>query len=315
MKLAFMGTPEFALPSLKALIEERGHVLSCIITQPDKPKGRGRSLQSPPVKELALRYSLPVFQPERLKANQEIHRTLESHGLDAVVVVAYGKMIPDEMLELPRYGFINVHASLLPEFRGAAPINRAIMSGRKKTGVSIMKVESEMDAGPVYLQAETPITEEDDAVSLLERLSSIGAQKLLETLSLISQDNLEPIPQDHSRATYAPMIRREEGKIDWEKDVEEIHNTVRGLVPWPCAYTYLESRILKILKTACIRTTTDLKPGTLIKEGSTLKVVCSGGFLSLLRLQLEGKRPMDSQAFACGLRHGITILGHSGEPS
>ncbi|HDP26377.1 MAG TPA: methionyl-tRNA formyltransferase [Deltaproteobacteria bacterium] len=313
MRLAFMGTPDFALPTLESLLEAKEHKLSCVVTQPDKPRGRGRILSVPPVKVLAKTHGLPVFQPEKLKANEELFRKMISSDLDAVVVVAYGKMIPDEMLGIPRYGFINVHASLLPEFRGASPINRAIMSGATKTGITIMKIEHDMDAGPVYLQEEFPIRQDDDAVSLSHSLSLLGARMLQKTLSLIAADALQPVPQDDSKATYAPIIHREEGNIDWNKDVEDVHNMVRGLLPWPCAYTSLNNRMLKILKTSVTRGSTGFNPGTLIKERSSLKVACSGGFLTLHRLQLEGKNPMDGPAFACGLKQNRLVLGQTGE--
>lgn len=309
MRLAFMGTPEFALPTLKALILEKSHEVSIVITQPDKPKGRGRQLQMPPVKLLALEHGIPVFQPRKLKENPEILEAVKKENLDAVIVVAYGKMIPDKMLGLPKHGFVNVHASLLPRFRGAAPINRAIIEGCTVTGVSIMQIDSGMDSGPVFLEAKAPITDEDDAISLSHRLSELGAEKLLEALTLLGQGNIKAVPQRHEEATYAPMLAKEEGEIDWGKDPKTIHNMIRGLVPWPCAYTYLEAKILKILRSRYELGTHDRPVGTMLKDGQGLKIACSGGFIVPENLQLEGKKAMDGHAFSVGLHAREMMLG------
>ncbi len=310
MRLVFMGTPEFALPCLKALIREH-HIVS-VITQPDKPSGRGRRLQMPPVKQEALSHGIQVFQPQRLKENAEIAKILRDLSPDAVVVVAYGKMIPDEMLLIPRHGFINVHASLLPRFRGAAPINRAILQGCSRTGVSIMKVESGMDSGPVFLRSEVAIPEDEDALGLSSRLSALGAEKLLETLRLLEQGKIEPVPQEHEKATYAPMLKKEEGKIDWSKDPRSIHNMVRGLVPWPCAYTRLGTKVLRILRSTYLYQEHELPFGTMSRDGHSLRIACRGGFLVPQALQLEGKKAMDSRAFSNGLHSPRVMLGETG---
>lgn len=309
MRLAFMGTPEFALPTLKALIHEKAHEVSLVITQPDKPKGRGRQLQMPPVKLLALEHGIPVLQPLKLKGNPEIIEAVKKENLDAVIVVAYGKMISDEMLILPKHGFINAHASLLPRFRGAAPINRAIIEGCTVTGVSIMQIDSGMDSGPVFLEAQTQITDQDDAIRLSQRLSELGASKLLEVLGRLGQGNIESVPQRHEQATYAAMLTKEEGEIDWSKDPKTIHNKIRGLVPWPCAYTYLQGKILKILRSRYELTLHDLPEGTMLKEGQGLKVACPGGFVIPESMQLEGKKAMDSRAFSLGLHAVEMMLG------
>jgi methionyl-tRNA formyltransferase len=309
MRLAFMGTPDFALPTLRALIDTALHEVVLVITQPDKPKGRGRQLQAPPVKQLALEMGIPVLQPERLKHNDEIYSSLTEAGLDAVIVVAYGKMIPADMLEIPRHGFINVHASLLPFYRGAAPINRAILAGEPTTGVSIMRIDAGMDSGPVFLQAETPIEESEDAEILSKRLSELGAIKLTETLELLGKGQLSPTPQDHERATYAPMLKKEEGEIDWGNDVKTIHNMIRAFVPWPCAYTYMGTKTLKIWSGSCRSETHEIINGTLVKDGARLKIACSGGFIIPHVLQLEGKKAMESNAFSCGIHESRMMLG------
>lgn len=309
MKLAFMGTPDFALPTLKALIEDPKHEVTGVFTQPDKPRGRGRHLQAPSVKQLAIEFGLPVFQPNRLKDNDEIYTFLRKSDLDAVIVVAYGKMIPDDMLEIPRLGFINVHASLLPFFRGAAPINRAILNGSKTTGVSIMDIDSGMDSGPVYLQAEMTIDENEDATELSGKLSVLGAEKLIETLALLGKGEIEPKPQKHDKASFAPMLKKEEGKIDWNNDPVTIHNMIRALVPWPCAYTSMGRKTLKIWKGTYILEDHSLPNGTLVKTGIDLKIACSGGYIIPHILQVEGKRSMESSAFSCGLHLSQIVLG------
>jgi methionyl-tRNA formyltransferase len=313
MKLAFMGTPEFALSALSSLINAQEHDLTLVITQADKPKGRGMQTQSPPVKELALRYGLQVFQPATLKNNIEFLDLMRHGAFDAVIVVAYGKMIPAEILPLPRFGFINVHASLLPEFRGASPINRAILAGRKTTGVSIMKIDEGMDSGPVYLQSQVEIGDEEDAAELSEKLSRIGAKKLLEVLSLLEQGKIEPVPQDHSRATYAPMLTKEDGRIDWQDDPVAIYNKVRGMVPWPCAYTFLKGKMLRILSAGYELGETGMPPGIIQKEKKGIKISCKGGFITPRKVQLEGKKSMDVQAFSLGLQTDHIKVGDAKE--
>jgi len=309
MRLAFMGTPDFALPSLSSLIHTDEHNLACVITQADKPKGRGMHVQSPPVKEMALMHGLPVYQPGALKNNAEIRNLITEGGFDAVIVVAYGKMIPTELLSIPRYGFLNVHASLLPKYRGASPINRAIMAGCKTTGVSIMLIDTGMDSGPIFMQSQTAIGDEEDAVTLSERLSVLGADNLMEALKLIEQGKIEPRAQDHSMATYAPVLTKEEGKIDWNQDARTIHNKIRALVPWPCAHTTLNGKILKILSASYELMETGFRPGKLIKDRTGVRIACKGGFIIPHNLQLEGKKALGSQAFSCGLKANQSLVG------
>ncbi len=314
MRLAFMGTPEFALPSLKALIEAGEHRVLSVLTQPDKPKGRGRHLMMPPVKELAIEKGIPVMQPQTLKGNAQIAGMLRDLALDAVIVVAYGKMIPDDMLAIPAHGFINVHASVLPAFRGAAPINRAILAGCATTGVSIMQIDSGMDSGPVFLRSEVPVPEDEDAVGLSARLSALGAEKLLETLDQLERGGIEAKPQEHDKATYAPMLKKEEGEIDWGSDPRSIHNMVRGLLPWPCAYTFFGSKILKILKSTYRFEEHALGFGTMSRTDGGLAIACRQGFLLPQVLQVEGKKAVDARAFSNGLRASRVMLGDTARP-
>ncbi|MBN2298326.1 MAG: methionyl-tRNA formyltransferase [Deltaproteobacteria bacterium] len=303
-----MGTPDFALPTIQALVGTEKHEVVCVITQPDKPKGRGRHLMPPPVKQYALEKGIPVLQPERIKNNREIYESIDEFRLDAVIVVAYGKILPADMLEIPRKGFINVHASLLPSLRGAAPINRAILSGCTTTGVSIMQIDAGMDSGPVYLKAQIPINENDDAMTLSTKLSFLGADKLLDALELLDRGQLSPIPQDHEQATYAPMLTKNEGEIDWNKDPVTIHNMIRALVPWPCAYSHMGPKTLKIWKSSYLIEDHDLPRGSLVKDATGLKIACSRGYIIPQTLQMEGKKIMESEAFSCGLRDKRIIL-------
>ncbi|MEA2101228.1 MAG: methionyl-tRNA formyltransferase [Thermodesulfobacteriota bacterium] len=310
MKVAFMGTPEFALASLDALISSKDHEIGLVITQPDRPKGRGKKIQFSPVKHLALQHGIEVLQPEYLKTNPEILDALMGFNPDAVIVAAYGQMIPKKMLDIPVHGFINVHASLLPSFRGAAPINRAIMQGEKTTGVTIMQIDEGMDSGPVHTRQILQIGEMEDAVSLSRRLSILGAQTLMDTLGPIERGQSTPTPQDPSRATLAPMLKRQEGKIDWSGDPLSIHNMIRGLVPWPCAHTLLSKKTLRILQAEYLFEKHSLTPGTLVSEDKTIKIACTGGFIIPLRLQVEGKKVLDARAFARGLKTDQIMLGY-----
>lgn len=309
MKLVFMGTPSFALPTLHALLASPSHTVGLVITQPDRPKGRGMRMQPPPVKEAALAEAIPVLQPERLKGNAEIASALETQAPDAVIVVAYGRIIPPELLAIPRHGCINVHASLLPRLRGAAPINWAILAGHAETGVSIMQLDAGLDTGPVYLEAGHPIREGDDAVTLGTALAELGAQKLCEVLRLIETGAIKPAPQDDAQATYAPLLKKEDGLIDWGQESAAILRRIRGLVPWPGAFTRLGEKILRIWKAGARQERHDHKPGTLLKADGVVAVACRGGFILPEALQLEGRQIMDARAFANGLRAEKIILG------
>ncbi|HVN72587.1 MAG TPA: methionyl-tRNA formyltransferase [Desulfomonilia bacterium] len=307
-----MGTPDFAVPTLSALIESK-YDIGFVITQPDKPKGRGMHIQSPPVKEVALNQGLQVYQPQTLRNNAEIRSLFSTAGLDAVIVVAYGKMIPPGLLSIPKMGFINIHASLLPDLRGASPINRAVMAGYTKTGISIMQIDEGMDSGPIYLQSSITFGEEEDAAIISERLSILGAAKLLEVLALIEKGKIRPVQQDNTRATYAPMLTKDEGKIDWSKDPRAIYNMIRGLVPWPCAYTYFQGKMLKIMSASYEIDNHGMKTGTLLKYKSGVRITCNGGYILPKTLQLEGKKMLDARAFSCGLKTEQEPVGREKE--
>lgn len=298
MKLGFMGTPEFALPTLKAL--HASHTVELVVCQPDKPKGRSKTPAAPPVKLAALELGLKVMQPERLKGNDELRAALE--GLDAVIVVAYGKIIPAELLPVPRLGFINVHASLLPAYRGAAPINRAILDGLDSTGVSIMQIDAGLDTGPVYCMSATAIERGDDAESLSERLAQLGAQSLIEALPRIASGELKAAQQDDALSCYAAMLSKEEGLIDWTRPARRLHDQIRGLKPWPGAFSHLDGLGLKIIAADYREAAHALEPGTLIKKGGELSIACADGFILPSLLQLEGRKAMPAAAFACGLK-------------
>ncbi|MGH7799708.1 MAG: methionyl-tRNA formyltransferase [Thermodesulfobacteriota bacterium] len=305
MKIIFMGTPEFAVPSLKALIES-GEDIVAVVTQPDKPKGRGLEVLPPPTKVLAEKHGIPVLQPAKIKT-EEFFNELKKFSPDLICVAAYGKILPKNILDFPPHGSINVHASLLPKYRGAAPINWAIIRGEKVTGITTMKMDEEMDTGDMLLKKEVPIGDEDTGETLSEKLSEIGAKLLIQTIRLLKEGKLSPIPQDHSQATYAPMLKKEDGKIDWEKPAKEIRNLIRGALPWPSAYTNLEGKLLKIYKVRLAEG--EGKPGEVIKSDSeTLRVTTGKGALDILELQIEGGKRLLTEAFLRGRRIKVGIM-------
>jgi methionyl-tRNA formyltransferase len=307
MRIIFMGTPEFAVPSLRTLIESEEEVVA-VVCQPDKPKGRGLEVIPPPTKVLAEKHSIPVLQPQKIRTD-EFFNNIKNLNPDLICVTAYGKILPKNILDLPPYGCINVHASLLPKYRGAAPINWAIMRGEKATGITTMKMDEGMDTGDMLLRREMPIDDEDTGETLSEKLSEMGGEVLIETIKLFKEGRLDPIPQDHSQATYAPMLKKEDGNIDWEKSAEEIKNLVRGALPWPGACTSLERKLLKIYKARV--TSGEGKPGEVIKsESAILRVATGNGAIDLLEIQIEGGKKLEIESFLRGrkVKEG-TILG------
>lgn len=301
-RIVFMGTPAFAVPSLKALIEA-GHEILAAVTQPDKPKGRGLNPMPSPVKETALSHNIPVFEPGKVKDPEFIER-LKGLKPEFIAVVAYGKILPEAILEIPPKGCINVHASLLPKYRGAAPINWAIINGDKETGVSTMYMDKGMDTGAVLLEERIPIEENDTAVDLAKKLSISGATLLTETIDLLAEDKLKPKPQEGDKATYAPILKKENGKIDWKKSAVEIRNLLRGLYPWPGIYTYWNGRLLKIHSGTVEDFKPDnLPPGTVVKSGDgRIKVACGSGCFDIIELQPENKKKMAAADFLKGYR-------------
>ncbi len=299
MRTVFLGTPQFAVPTLEALIGA-GHDVAAVFTQPDRPRGRGQHASFPPVKEAALRHNLAVHQPERIRRPEAVEILAGLHA-DAMVVVGYGQIIPQSILDLPPRGIINMHASLLPKYRGAAPIQWAIANGETVTGVTTMCIDAGLDTGDILLKEAVAIGDNETAVELAERLSKIGADLLIRTLRQI--DSISPEKQDPSQASYAPLLKKEDGIIDWKRRAAEIHNQVRGFQPWPGAYTAFRGQTLHLWKTRIAAAGIDLAPGTLVPEKRRLLAACgSGTALEILELQLEGRKRMDAASFINGQR-------------
>ena len=306
-----MGTPEFAVPSLARLISD-GHDVAAVFTQPDKPAGRGKRMHTPPAKTFALEQGIPVFQPAKIKTNEEVRAVFEQAAPDACIVAAYGKILPAWLLEIPRLGCINVHASLLPRYRGAAPINWAIANGERETGVTIMQMDAGMDTGAMLANRSIQIAPEETAPQLSARLSRLGAELLSETLPRIERGEIEPEPQDDSRATYAPMLKREDGLIDWRRSGPEIANRVRAFQPWPGAYTFLRGARLTIWRAKEVTPESFDSgivgvPGTIARIDRTGVLLCCAGpfLLSVEEMQLEGKRRLPAGDVANGLRLSV----------
>ena len=303
MKLIFCGTPQFAVPTLERLRAER-HDIELVMTNLDEPKGRGYELKPSPVKEAALKAGLDVFQPLKLKEESTVE-FLSKFRPDFIVVVAYGHIIPRWMIELPKHGCINLHASLLPKYRGAAPIQWAIIRGESVTGVTTMKIDEGLDTGGILLKREVAIQDEDTTETLSERLSSVGADLMAETLPRLAMGEIEPQQQDNAQATFAPILKKEDGRIAWTLSAQEIGWRIRGLKPWPGAYTSFRSKNLHIWSAAPIigQTGVEHEPGTLLPERGTLRVVCGQGtLLNVLELQLEGRKRLPARDFLNGVR-------------
>ena len=299
-----MGTPEFAAPSLKTLIAA-GEDVAAVVTQPDKPKGRGKHLSPPPVKELALKYNIPVLQPEKIRDEAFIN-IIQKLRPDIIVVIAYGKILPKAILDIPPKGCINVHASLLPKYRGAAPINWAIINGEKETGITTMLMDEGMDTGDILLTERVEIQDNDTTDSVYEKLKDIGANLLIKTISGLKKGMVRPIDQDDSYATYAPMLKKEDGRIDWAIKPEEIRNLIRGMYPWPGAYTRWEGKQLKIFKAqVASEERTSEEPGVIIKTSTDgIYVATCAGILLITELQPENKSKMSASEFIKGYKIG-----------
>jgi methionyl-tRNA formyltransferase len=295
--IIFFGTPAFAVPTLKALIS-KGEKISLVITQPDKPKGRGKTVQPPAIKKVALEYGLKILQPEKIKDINFIE-SLKIIQPEFAIVVAYGKILPREILNIPHYGCINLHASLLPKYRGAAPIQWALIRGEKITGVTTMLMDEGVDTGPLLLQKEVPIEEDENGETLSDKLSLIGGDLVLETIDKMRKGSITPIPQQGD-PSYAPILKKEDGKINWNSSAKEIFNLIRGAYPWPCAYCFLKEIRIKIIKAKILEG--NYKPGYILKAKEELIVGTASGLLKILLLQPEGKRIMTAKEFICGRR-------------
>ncbi len=296
MRVVFMGTPDFAVPSLQKLLDA-GFEVCAVYTQPDKPKGRGHKLQAPPVKELALQHEIPVFQPTSLR-KEEVQQELQSFQPDVIVVVAYGKILPKAVLDLPRLGCINVHGSLLPKYRGAAPIQWTVINGDGTGGVTTMFMGEGLDTGDMLLKAETPVGAEETAGQLFDRLKDLGADLLLETLEKLEQGTLTPVPQNEEDATHAPMLSKELSVIDWSKPARELHNLIRGLNPWPSAYSYLDGKKLKIHASRVVEGSGEA--GKAFAKDGNLLVYCGEDALELTEIQTENGKRMDGKSYLLG---------------
>ncbi|MEA3544382.1 MAG: methionyl-tRNA formyltransferase [Thermodesulfobacteriota bacterium] len=298
LRTVFMGTPEFALPALEGLLAS-GVNLVGVYTQPDRPKGRGKKLAASPVKQLALEQGIPVFQPQKLRDPLAV-KELQDLQPDLIIVVAYGQILPKVVLEIPHYHCINVHASLLPKYRGAAPINKAIIDGETETGITTMLMDVGLDTGDMLVKHSLDIGANETAGQLHDRLALLGRKTLEETLHRLCAGSLAPEKQDDELSCYAPMMKKEDGLIDWKKSAIEIHNQVRGLDPWPGAYTYLDEDVLKIAATA-IDMDISGEPGTILSTDKTgVRVACGGGTLIIGELQLPGKKRLSAMNFLSG---------------
>lgn len=299
MKIVFMGTPEFAVPSLINLIEEFD--VKAVLTQPDKPKGRGKKLAMSEVKEAALKYSIPVFQPVKLKNDIEVINILKEIAPDFIIVVAYGQILTKEILDIPKFGCINLHASLLPEYRGAAPINWAIIKGEKHSGNTTMFMDTGLDTGDMLLKSEVQITDNMTAGELHDLLKEDGAELLIKTLNGILAGNIQRIKQSDRESFYASMLNKEMAEIKWNKSNKEIHNLIRGLNPWPVAYTHYNGETMKIYSSKTINSEAKAAPGTITKVSKDgMEVACGEGLILLSSIQFPGGKPLQVAEYIKG---------------
>ena len=297
MKILFMGTPDFAAGSLKSLIDE-GYEISAVVTQPDRPKGRSGAPVFSPVKEVAVAAGIPVLQPERIKRPEETARLLE-YPADIYVVAAFGQILSKEILDQPKYGCINVHASLLPKYRGASPIQRVILDGEKETGVTIMQMNEGLDTGDILYQESIELDPEETFETLHDKLMVLGGEALAEALPLIETGSITPVIQNDDLSCYAPLIKKEDGLIDWKESAEKIHAKVRAFNPWPAAFTYLNGKVMKIWEVTPVEGKGEA--GTVIaSDKNSFTVACGEGALKIRSLQPEGKKRMDTAAFLAG---------------
>ncbi len=300
MRIVFLGTPEFAVPSLETLVN-RGHDVVGVFTQPDRPKGRGGVIAESPIKIAARRLGIPIHQPERIRRPESVE-ILRRLAPEMMVVVGYGQIIPQTLIDLPAYGVLNVHASLLPKYRGAAPIQWAIANGETETGVTIMQIDAGLDTGDILLQRSTPIGPDETAPELAARLAYLGAELLIEAIDQIANGTAHRKKQDEQQATYAPLLKKEDGRVDWTRPAGSIYNRLRGFTPWPGAYTTFRGQQLSILA-AKPAGSDSIPPGVLQVQKGHLLVGCGdGSMLELLEVQPAGRKPMSAQAFMNGYR-------------
>jgi len=308
MNIIFMGTPEFSVPSLQKLINE--FEVSAVFTQPDRPKGRGKNLAMSPVKELAVAYNIPVYQPLRLRNNEEMIEIIKNLEPDFIVVVAFGQILPKEVLDIPRFGCINLHASLLPKYRGAAPINWCIIEGESKSGNTTMLMDVGLDTGDMLLTEEIELSDAITAGELHDILMNSGGELLVKTINGIVNNEIEPVKQESELSSYASMLGKEMAKINWERSNVDIHNFIRGLNPWPIAYTHYENTVMKIYKSRVLNEKSSKETGTIIevsKEG--IKVSTGSGVLLIEEIQFPGKKPLKVKDYIVGnkINEGVVL--------
>jgi methionyl-tRNA formyltransferase len=300
--LIFCGTPRFAVPTLEALVAA-GHSVPLVVTQPDRPRGRGMELAASPVKESAIRLGIPVVQPSAIKNNLDFRAQLEALRADTIIVVGYGRIVPQWMIDLPRLGNLNLHASLLPKYRGAAPIQWAIANGESVTGVTTMRIDAGLDTGDILLQREMPIAIEDTSETLAPRLAAVGAELMVETLRGLESGHVKPIPQDDSRATLAPILTKEDARMDFLRTATELFNRMRGFRPWPGAFTTFRAKTMQVHRAEPVESASQLMPGAIAVEEGRFVVGCGQNTaLDLIEVQLDGKRRMAAQEFVNGYR-------------
>jgi methionyl-tRNA formyltransferase len=312
-KIVFMGTPDFSVPVLQQIIKD-GYDVIGVVTQPDRPVGRKKVLTPPPVKVEAQKQGIPVYQPEKIRQPEELEKIL-SLKPDLIVTAAFGQILPKELLEAPKHGCINVHASLLPELRGGAPIHYSILQGKNKTGITIMYMAEKLDAGDILTQEEVPITETDTVGTLHDKLSAAGSKLLSETLPKLLKGELTPIKQNDEEATFAYNIKRQQEKIDWSKTGEEIYNHIRGLNPWPVAYTTFDGKVIKVWGSEKTKLAGSKAPGTIIRLEEDGLVVATGNdtAIKITELQPSGKKKMPAEQFLRGAGSHLSAGGRLGE--
>lgn len=313
MRIIFCGTPEFAVPTLKRLLAQPDFEIAAVITQPDRPRGRGMEVSPSPVKQVAVGAGLQILQPEKIRA-PEVQETLVSLKPDAIVIIAYGQIVPARLLSIPKHGWINLHGSLLPKYRGAAPIQWAIANGETSTGLTTMRIDAGMDTGDMLLQAELPISADETTPQLAARMAEAGAPLMVETLRGIASDTISPRPQNHDLATYAPLLKREDGRIDWKRPAQEIYNRMRAFTPWPGSFTAFRgqtvhfwaepvSKDLSNPQSGPASELADLAPGTLRVHEQRLFVDCGGAtVLRVVSVKREGGKSVDAMEYAHGVR-------------
>ncbi|AYV65960.1 methionyl-tRNA formyltransferase [Niallia circulans] len=299
-KVVFMGTPDFSVPVLQRLLEEKYEVIA-VVTQPDRPVGRKKVLTPPPVKVEALKHDIPVYQPEKIRQSDEL-KAIISLNPDIIVTAAFGQILPKELLDAPKFGCVNVHASLLPELRGGAPIHYSILQGKEKTGITIMYMAEKLDAGDIISVAEVEIEEEDTVGTLHDKLSRVGSDLLAETLPKLLAGEITPIPQNDEEATFAPNLKRSDEQIDWTVSGEEIYNKIRGLNPWPVAFTLYQGKVMKVWAGKKVAKKKDAAPGTIVDITDQGPIVATGNdtYIQLTEVQPAGKKKMDISEFLRG---------------